>query len=62
MFAYLNYTAPTKYIAAVLIESHEFVCIQAMECESSGPSASRTNPPPPSKDEEDGWTVVRKKK
>lgn len=63
MFVYLNYTAPTKYIAAVLIQSHGFVCIQAMECESSGPSVSRTNPPPPpSQDEEDGWTVVRKKK
>ncbi|KAM9344430.1 pre-rRNA-processing protein TSR2 homolog isoform 1-T1 [Pholidichthys leucotaenia] len=34
-----------------------------MECEVSGPSASRTqSPPPPSQDEEDGWTVVRKKK
>ncbi|XP_035538231.1 pre-rRNA-processing protein TSR2 homolog [Morone saxatilis] len=34
---------------------------QAMECESSSPSVSRTDPPPP-QDEEDGWTVVRKKK
>ncbi|KAG7233092.1 hypothetical protein INR49_007502 [Caranx melampygus] len=34
-----------------------------MECESSSPSVSRTHPPPPpSQDEEDGWTVVRKKK
>ncbi|XP_051282741.1 pre-rRNA-processing protein TSR2 homolog [Dicentrarchus labrax] len=33
---------------------------QAMECESSSPSVSRTDPPP--QDEEDGWTVVRKKK
>ncbi|XP_044067545.1 pre-rRNA-processing protein TSR2 homolog [Siniperca chuatsi] len=32
---------------------------QAMECESSSPSVSRTEPP---QDEDDGWTVVRKKK
>ncbi|XP_070766980.1 pre-rRNA-processing protein TSR2 homolog [Enoplosus armatus] len=38
--------------------------IQVMECESSSPSVSRTNPPPPPppQDEDDGWTVVRKKK
>ncbi|XP_078110264.1 pre-rRNA-processing protein TSR2 homolog [Sander vitreus] len=38
---------------------------QMMECESSGPSVSRTDPPPPPpppQGEEDGWTVVRKKK
>ncbi|XP_031148976.1 pre-rRNA-processing protein TSR2 homolog [Sander lucioperca] len=36
---------------------------QMMECESSGPSVSRTDPPPPPPQaEEDGWTVVRKKK
>uniref|UniRef100_A0AAX7USX6 Pre-rRNA-processing protein TSR2 homolog n=1 Tax=Astatotilapia calliptera TaxID=8154 RepID=A0AAX7USX6_ASTCA len=34
---------------------------QEMECEASGPSVSRTHPPP-TQDEEDGWTVVRKKK
>lgn len=37
------------------------LCVQEMECEASGPSVSRTHPPPP-QDEEDGWTVVRKKK
>ncbi|XP_060914369.1 pre-rRNA-processing protein TSR2 homolog [Labrus mixtus] len=34
---------------------------QGMECESSGPSVSRTEAPPP-QEEDDGWTVVRKKK
>nr|XP_020469455.1 pre-rRNA-processing protein TSR2 homolog [Monopterus albus] len=33
---------------------------QKMECEASCPSANRTDPPP--HDEEDGWTVVKKKK
>ncbi|XP_026189223.1 pre-rRNA-processing protein TSR2 homolog [Mastacembelus armatus] len=33
---------------------------QVMECETSSSSASRTDAP--SQDEEDGWTVVRKKK
>lgn len=37
------------------------LCVQEMECEASGPSVSRTHPPP-TQDEEDGWTVVRKKK
>ncbi|XP_072223851.1 pre-rRNA-processing protein TSR2 homolog [Leuresthes tenuis] len=32
---------------------------QVMECEASGPSVSRTAP---AQEEEDGWTVVRKKK
>ncbi|KAM9855360.1 pre-rRNA-processing protein TSR2 homolog [Aulostomus maculatus] len=35
---------------------------QVMECEASSPSVSRTDAPPPSQEEEDGWTVVRKKK
>ncbi|XP_029974712.1 pre-rRNA-processing protein TSR2 homolog [Salarias fasciatus] len=38
---------------------------QVMECESSAPSGSRTDPPPPPpppQEEDDGWTVVRKKK
>lgn len=37
---------------------------QVMECESSSPSVSRTDaePCPRSQDEDDGWTVVRKKK
>ncbi|CAF88409.1 unnamed protein product, partial [Tetraodon nigroviridis] len=37
---------------------------QTMECDSSGPSGSRTQapPPPPPQDEEDGWTVVRRGK
>ncbi|XP_026224314.1 pre-rRNA-processing protein TSR2 homolog [Anabas testudineus] len=34
---------------------------QMMECGASGSSVSRGNLPPP-QDEEDGWTVVRKKK
>ncbi|CAJ1085688.1 pre-rRNA-processing protein TSR2 homolog [Xyrichtys novacula] len=34
---------------------------QVMECESSGPSVSRTEAPPP-QEEEDGWTLVRKRK
>uniref|UniRef100_A0A3Q3WDJ7 Pre-rRNA-processing protein TSR2 homolog n=1 Tax=Mola mola TaxID=94237 RepID=A0A3Q3WDJ7_MOLML len=34
---------------------------QGMECESSSPSVGRTDAPP-LQDEEDGWTVVRKKK
>ncbi|XP_074500985.1 pre-rRNA-processing protein TSR2 homolog [Sebastes fasciatus] len=36
---------------------------QVMECESSGPSVSRKDPspPPPLQEEDDGWTVVRKK-
>ncbi|XP_075932465.1 pre-rRNA-processing protein TSR2 homolog isoform X2 [Anarhichas minor] len=34
---------------------------QVMECESSVPSVSSRDPPPP-RDEEAGWTVVRKKK
>ncbi|KAM9351130.1 pre-rRNA-processing protein TSR2 homolog isoform 2-T2 [Symphorus nematophorus] len=34
-----------------------------MDCESSNSSVSRTEaPPPPPQDEEDGWTVVRKRK
>ncbi|XP_041860115.1 pre-rRNA-processing protein TSR2 homolog [Melanotaenia boesemani] len=33
---------------------------QLMECDVFGPSVGRTHPPP--QDEEDGWTVVRKKK
>ncbi|XP_073326007.1 pre-rRNA-processing protein TSR2 homolog [Pagrus major] len=35
---------------------------QAMDCELSSPSVSRTEPPPPHQDEDDGWTVVQKKK
>ncbi|XP_030279092.1 pre-rRNA-processing protein TSR2 homolog isoform X2 [Sparus aurata] len=35
---------------------------QAMDCESSSPSVSRTEPRPPRQEEEDGWTVVQKKK
>ncbi|KAF3696314.1 Pre-rRNA-processing protein TSR2 -like protein [Channa argus] len=36
---------------------------QVMECEASGSSVCRTDPrPPTTQDEEDGWTVVRKKK
>ncbi|XP_042347201.1 pre-rRNA-processing protein TSR2 homolog [Plectropomus leopardus] len=40
---------------------------QVMECEPSVPSVSRMDPPPaapaaPGEEEEDGWTVVRKKK
>ncbi|XP_036960400.1 pre-rRNA-processing protein TSR2 homolog [Acanthopagrus latus] len=35
---------------------------QVMDCESSSPSVSRTEPRPPCQDEEDGWTVVQKKK
>ncbi|KAM8754516.1 pre-rRNA-processing protein TSR2 homolog [Acanthopagrus schlegelii] len=35
---------------------------QVMDCESSSPSVSRTEPRPPRQDEEDGWTVVQKKK
>ncbi|XP_029361355.1 pre-rRNA-processing protein TSR2 homolog [Echeneis naucrates] len=34
---------------------------QEMDCDLSSPSVSRTDCPPP-QDEEDGWTVVRKKK
>ncbi|XP_074537697.1 pre-rRNA-processing protein TSR2 homolog [Halichoeres trimaculatus] len=34
---------------------------QEMECESSGPSVSRKEAPPP-QEEEDGWTVVRKRR
>lgn len=33
---------------------------QAMECEASASSGSRTHTPP--QEEEDGWTIVRKKK
>lgn len=36
---------------------------QTMACESSSPSVSRTDPPPPPPpNEDDGWTVVRKRK
>ncbi|XP_037335704.1 pre-rRNA-processing protein TSR2 homolog [Pungitius pungitius] len=35
---------------------------QVMECDSSAPSASSTEPLPPPADGEPGWTVVRKRK
>ncbi|KAF7650448.1 hypothetical protein LDENG_00125880 [Lucifuga dentata] len=35
---------------------------EAMECEAAGSSAHKTEAPPPPSQDEDGWTVVRKKK